>query len=100
MTVEQIKNFNFNTAIISTCGIDNEYFSTEKTLEQALVKKEVLKRAKTKILLIDSSKFSSFGTHKVVSLDNYDFIVTDKRPSDEIMQYLSNLKTKILYRIY
>ncbi|MBO7186966.1 MAG: DeoR/GlpR transcriptional regulator [Clostridia bacterium] len=98
MAVEQIKNFNFNTAIISTCGVDNDFFSTEKTLEQALVKKEVLKRAKTKILLIDSSKFSTFGTHKVVSLDDYDYIVTDKMPSKEIIEYLSNSKTKILHQ--
>jgi len=97
LSVEQIKKFNFDTAILSTAGVDGEFFTTEKTLEQAIVKQTVLKQAKTKILLIDSSKFENFATNKVSPLTDYDYIVTDKAPKSEIFEILTNSNTKVLF---
>ena len=97
ITENQIADFNFETAILSCAGIDGNFFATEKTLQQCAVKKQVLKRAKTKILLVDNTKFNAGNMFKICSIEDFDYIVTDKNPPDEFLDFIKDKKVKISY---
>jgi DeoR/GlpR family transcriptional regulator of sugar metabolism len=49
----------------------------ERSLDKKEIKLSALKRSKYKILLVDKTKFSTDGTHKIASLDELDFVITD-----------------------
>ena len=97
MTLSQIRDFNFDTAVLSCAGIDETFNVTEKTVEQCAVKREVLKNSKVKILLADNTKFKVANISTICSIKDFDYIVTDKKPSDEFIKFALNNGVKILY---
>ena len=66
----------FDLMLLScTAVMDGEVY--ESSLEQKEIKYAALKRSKKKILLVDSSKFSSKATHKVASLEDFDMVISE-----------------------
>jgi DeoR/GlpR family transcriptional regulator of sugar metabolism len=75
-TARQLEEFKFDLIIFS-CSAVNDGVAYERSLDQKEIKLSALKRSKYKILLVDKTKFSTDGTHKIASLDELDFVVTD-----------------------
>lgn len=97
MTINQLSNFNFDVAILSCAGVDNEFFATDKTLEQSAIKKQVLNHSTLKILLIDSSKFDVTNLARICSLKDFNYVITDKKPNQNILDFANENKIKILF---
>ena len=57
----------------------------------------MIKNAKTKVLLIDSSKFNKRFMLTTCELKDIDYIITDKKPSDEIIEICKKGNTILLY---
>jgi DeoR family fructose operon transcriptional repressor len=95
-TSDYIKKFNCNAFIFSCGGISLNAGITEVSLEQALVKREMLNHSKIHILLVDSSKFDKIYLCQTASFDALDYIITDKIPSLAYQELFKNANIKLL----
>ena len=68
--------------------------STEAEEENAAVKRAMSERAREKILLCDSTKFAHDYFFEACAIKTIDRIITDKRPSDTVVQALQG---KLIY---
>lgn len=75
-TARQLDEFKFDLMIFS-CSAVNDGVAYERSLDQKEIKLTALKRSKYKILLVDKSKFSTDGTHKITTFDEIDLVVSD-----------------------
>ncbi len=82
-TSRQLEDFSFDL-MISSCAavIGDETF--ERSLDQKEVKRVAFKHSKTRILIIDHTKFSAHGTYRLAKLSDYDCVATDTPPPHEI----------------
>ena len=84
-TVNYIKNYHCNVSIFS-CGGISPYGITEANHEQSIVKREMLKRSKLHILLVDHTKFDQIYMSQTCDFDDIDIIITDQQPSNEYVE--------------
>jgi DeoR/GlpR family transcriptional regulator of sugar metabolism len=86
-------------AFLGVGGISLEAGITEYNLDDAAVKKAMLKSAQQKIVLADSSKLgrTRFGT--VCTLTEVDCIVTDNQASSEIVDEFSKLGVEVVIAV-
>lgn len=82
-TARQLEDFSFDL-MISSCAaiIGNDVF--ERSLEQKEIKRAAFQRSQKRVLLIDHTKFQAHGTYRLSSLSEYDLVVTDAPPPDNI----------------
>lgn len=84
-TARQVAEFAFDLMISSCAAVDNgETF--ERSLEQKEIKRAAMNRSKKIILLADHSKFVTSGTYRLAKLNEYDLIVTDMPPTNELKE--------------
>lgn len=74
-----VSSFRYDLAFFSCRGIDEEGIY-EANFSQANLKKEMMQRAKQKILLVDNSKFDSTHFFKIGNYSDYDAIITNQEP--------------------
>ena len=92
-----INNITCDIVFFSCKGLDNEGKITEANYLTKGVKSAMIKNAKTKVLLIDSSKFNKRFMLTTCELKDIDYVITDKRPSDEIIEICKKGNTILLY---
>ncbi len=82
-TARQLEDFSFDL-MLSSCAavLGDEVF--ERSLDQKEVKLAAFKRSKTKILLVDHTKFTAHGTYRLAKLADYDCVALDAPPPAEI----------------
>ena len=81
------QEFNIDKAFVGIAGLSLREGLTEFSLEDALVKRAMLDRAREAILLADGSKFGCVAFASVCSLDCVDSIVTDaSAPADMVFE--------------
>ncbi|MCI9041568.1 DeoR/GlpR family DNA-binding transcription regulator [Dubosiella newyorkensis] len=84
LTIEMLKQFNFDLAFLSTNGIDLERKEVSVfDFQVGAVKKEVLKRCKHNRLLVDSSKIGKRAICSWAQLDSFQDIYMDTCPLEE-----------------
>ena len=88
-TIESLKKYNFNKCFIGANGIDPETGYTTPDIEEAEIKREVIKKSQKSYILADHKKF---GKTSFVSFGELrdSTIITDKLPAEEYRK-----KTKI-----
>lgn len=69
-------------------GIDSEVGLTEFEMQDAQVKKEMIKSAKEVIVLADSTKFQKVAFSFYAGLDKVDHLICDKVPPDPLLRKL------------
>ena len=75
-STRQIEEFHFDLMLLSCAAVmDEEVYET--SLEQKEIKLAAFKRSKRKILLVDRSKFSAKGIHKLANLEDFDLVITE-----------------------
>ena len=84
--VTDISTFFADKLIFSCKGLDLHHGILESNDAFAQVKLEMIKSAKTKILVADASKFDKTAFCKIASLTDIDMIVTNTPPSKEWQQ--------------
>jgi DeoR/GlpR family transcriptional regulator of sugar metabolism len=85
--------------IFSCAGIDIKQGITEASLEQSEIKKTMMKNAKTKILLADSSKFGKVFLSRLCdcSSQSIDVIITDKGIDQKYIDQIHEIGIKLIY---
>ncbi len=96
-TVENIKEYNVEKVILSAKAFDPEKGFSDSVEEFAKAKQAMMDCGKQIIFAIDSSKIGKFAFSKFANLQDVDMIVTDEKPSDEVLAILASEKVKCLY---
>ncbi|MGT2948861.1 DeoR/GlpR family DNA-binding transcription regulator [Streptococcus devriesei] len=85
---ELLKDIHFDAAIIAAAGLKKGQVSFEDAADTYL-KKLVLKNAKTKILLAEEDKFEKEASYVLADINDFDYFITDKKPTKAIQKLLS-----------
>lgn len=81
---EILKHINFDVAFIGAAGLKDGQVSFEDK-EDAYIKQLIMKNAKVKILLAENTKFTKEATYSIGNLSDFDYLITDVKPSAEVM---------------
>lgn len=94
-TLEMLKNINIDTAFIgvSGCGVDGFTCGTEGDM---LVKKLVMKKARTTVMMCSSEKLTRLMPYTFAKVDDADYIITDKPLPKEFEELAIKNKIMIL----
>ena len=90
-----LDNLRFDLAFFGASSLANGEVTFEDA-EDVAVKSLVFERARTKILIAESSKWTKNGNYYLARLKQFDYWITDKKPSPEILKQVGN-ETTILY---
>ena len=82
-TSRQLEEFAFDLMICSCAAVSSNE-ALERSIEQKEIKAAAMRRSKCCILIFDSTKYSEHGSYKIASLSQFDLIVTDKKPPEDV----------------
>lgn len=94
ITLTTIANMNADVFFFSAAGFSLEQGATEFSDDHVSVKKAFLANSKLHILLCDSTKFGKCFFFNSVSINEIDYIITDRRPP---AAYVELLGSKLIY---
>lgn len=95
--VRQVERFNTDLAILSCGGISVERGVMDASAEQAAIKRAMLRHAKVRVLLCDSSKFGTELLCRTCRFDQLDYLLTDCNPGAAYSQAAGGAGCEILW---
>lgn len=84
-------------AFISCKGISRQHGLSWVYEEEAGLRKIMLEHAKTRVLLCDHTKFDNVSTCKLFGFELVDYLITDQKPDDAWMDFLTSLDVQVIY---
>lgn len=94
--IEFLANINADVAFIGASSIDIEKGITTPSLDKSKLKRQMILSSEKVILVCDSSKFGNKSFVKVCSLDELDYIITDKRIDDEEVKEIIKINQNLI----
>ncbi len=94
-TMEQISKVYYDAVFLGVDAImkDGAYTIQE---EDAPIKKLLAQRSRKVYVVTEYSKFETEGTYKCFGLENIDVLITDKKPTKEISEFLEKNNIEII----
>lgn len=83
-TVEFIRQFKVDTAVIGTSAIDADGTLLDFDYREVRVSRAIIENARRVIVVADRLKFERSAPVRIANLDDIDVFVTDRMPSDEM----------------
>ena len=96
-TQQSLRRYHVDKAVMSCKGIDLESGVTDSSEFHSQTKQSMLRCAKTRILILDSSKFDKISFIDIAPLDVFDTIVTNAAPSKAWLDYFADHNIECLY---
>lgn len=96
-TSKVISDIHCDIFLFSAAGIDTDRGLTEATIEQAEMKKIMCRNSRKRILLLDHTKFEQSFLAKSIDLMDVDVLITDRKPSEEYIRFLSQYKLELVW---
>ncbi|WP_243249547.1 DeoR/GlpR family DNA-binding transcription regulator [Clostridium sp. D46t1_190503_E9] len=97
-TSNEIKKFKIDKAFIGAGGINIEdNFVSNFNLDEVSTKESIIKMSKKKYLITINDKFYNDGSYKFCELGDIDYIITDKKPEENIVDGLTKYNVKVIY---
>ena len=96
-TVEALHHFYADKAFISCPKLSEEYGLSDNHISEANVRRQMLKSAKMKILVVDHTKFEGTANHLFEGLEDIDLIITDQRVPESFEAFAARRKIRIQY---
>ena len=97
-TNKQIGEFSFDKAFMGVVGVDikrNKVYTY--TTDDALTKKVIMENSGKCYMLMESTKFAREGNYRYSSIDEFEGIILDEEPSEEVQKHLADKKVTVLY---
>ena len=92
-----LRHYHVDTAVMSCKGIDLEAGVTDSSEFHAQTKQSMLRCAKKKILILDSSKIDKVSFIDIAPLDAFDIVVTNTAPSKPWLDFFADHNVECLY---
>jgi DeoR family glycerol-3-phosphate regulon repressor len=94
---EFIKKYKFDRSFIGSCGIDAfDKSITTFEIEDGITKATIIQSSKETFLVMENKKFNVDGNYKFAIIDDINAIITDEKPSEQIMEILMNNEIKLI----
>ena len=90
-------SYHVDTAIFSAKGIDRAAGVSDSNPTNACIKQTLVSAAERRILAVDHTKFDKKALVHICNIDEITHVVTDVKPSDEWLQYLSERHIACVY---
>ncbi len=91
-----LANYYPDFAFVGAAAFSTQPFLMDYTREAAELRTQMLSQARTKVLLVDHTKFGRTGPVKVGGLEDVDIIITDVPLKGEIKTGLAKLSAEVL----
>ena len=96
-SLEFIAHLNFDFAFMVASAFSQENGCTCGNYSECELKRNIIAKAKKTIMLVDASKFGKSMPFTFATLDQIDLLITDQRPSDEIMESAIQNQVTVLW---
>ncbi len=94
--IEFYDQINADIALMSGSGINDNGDITDNSIENAKIKKKIISRAKTIFMLVDHTKFDKTLMNTCMQLDDVDYLITNKKPSDEYVTIIESAGCELI----
>ncbi|HGM3509206.1 TPA: DeoR/GlpR family DNA-binding transcription regulator [Clostridioides difficile] len=96
-TIEFISKYKFDKTFMGSCGVDvfNSSLTTFE-IEDGLTKKAIINSSKKVFIVMEDKKFKFDGNFKFAHLEDISSIITEKTPTPDIVDTLSEFNINIL----
>lgn len=94
--VDFISRFKVDFAIVGASALDPDGAIMDHDVSEVAVARAILKNARTKVLVCDSSKFERTAPVRICSLEDLDYLITDRPVSEEYALTAQRAETQIL----
>lgn len=88
-TIESLKRFHVKKAIMACTGLSVEHGACNASFSEYEIKRTAMSICDEAFLLADNNKFGVTSMMSYAELNQFDHIITDKRPADAITRYLN-----------
>lgn len=96
-TVAFLRDYYFDTAFMSVAGIDLERGFMDFEEDEVRIRQTLLKSARNKVVIADSSKFGKCANMRTASFDAIDRLVTDRKPSAEFETCFKQTELEVIH---
>lgn len=90
ISVNFVDNLNIELAFMSASGCSADAGFTVSNIYEAELKHTVVARARTKIMLLDSSKFNKSLLFTLAELSQIDYLICEREPPEDIARVLND----------
>ena len=94
-TVEALRRYYADCAFVSCPKVNVEFGLSDNHISEANVRRQMLKSAKMKILVVDHTKFEGTANHLFEGLENVDLVITDQRVPEDFEQFAARRQIQI-----
>lgn len=94
--VEHISRYKADFAVIGTSALDEDGSVLDFDPREVAVAREILKNARTRILVSDVSKFGMRASVRICNLDALDYVVMDRAPPDAFRRAMQRAGTTLI----
>lgn len=91
-----LENLNIHTAFLSGSGFTKETRITDRTLDEAELKKKILGRSLNTVILMDSSKLGKVGRFPFADLEDISHFYTDKDVSADLLDQMRSAGVNLM----
>lgn len=96
MTTDNLKRFSADKAFVSCTSINGEFGITDNHNLEARIRKEMLKRAVKKYLVVDYTKFDKPAINQICEIKELDVIIVDRRIPNEYIEILKKNEIELI----
>ena len=91
-----LKIYNINKAFMTCTGLTIKNGLTNSTTEEYTIKKAIIENSKKIFVMADNSKFGKISLMTYSKLDKIDYIITNKNPSYEYIDFFEKNNIKLI----
>lgn len=96
LACKKVEHYLADFAFLSADGVDLTHGVTTREYQLADIKKAMLKNARKKVLLVDSTKLDSYSIHPLAPICDIYIIVTDWEAPKEILAQLRSIVEEVI----
>ena len=95
-TMDYISRIHADIAFVSCMGFSKNAHFTDANIEQSKLKRQMRKNSDKVVMLCDSTKFNKTFMCSDFSVDEIDYLITDKTPPTELLEKISTCRCKLI----
>lgn len=96
-TVEALRHYYADKVFISCPKLSVEHGLSDNHISEANVRRQMLKSAQMKILVVDHTKFEGTANHLFDGLESVNAVITDQRVPQDFETFAARYQIRILY---
>ncbi|SHH01405.1 transcriptional regulator, DeoR family [Anaerosphaera aminiphila DSM 21120] len=98
--LEMLELYHFDKAFISCSSISMLNGITDSNLAISSIRKKVIEQSDKVYLLVDHTKFDKVSLVQISNFNKIDYLITNRKPSDEWIEFLKENNVELIFGEY